>query len=149
MIGKRLLNSNMVNFHPLTAETGWRVWGTPENFNGVRVLPSLLQRRRWTEVNQILHDVWPSAGLIYYIYIFGGSCPLTEFCQVQNSLCVQVLHSPVLAAWLHGTEAVGVSQTLRHGTRNEIMELSLLIIFNIRRHLYSEGGHHVGHRPTF
>jgi len=22
-----------------------------------------------------------------YIYIFGGCCPLTEFCQVQNSLC--------------------------------------------------------------
>ena len=24
---------NMVNFGPLTAEIGWRVWGTPENFN--------------------------------------------------------------------------------------------------------------------
>ena len=29
------------------------------------------------------------------IHIFGGSCPITEFCQVQNSLCVQVLHSPI------------------------------------------------------
>jgi len=47
---------------PLTAETGWRVCGTPANFNGVRVLASLLQRRRSTEVNQTLHDVWPSAG---------------------------------------------------------------------------------------
>ena len=26
---------------------------------------------------------------------FGGCCPLTEFCQVQNSLCVQVLRSPI------------------------------------------------------
>ena len=34
---------------------------------------------------------------------FGGSCPVTEFCQVQNSLCVQVLRSPILAALLHGT----------------------------------------------
>jgi len=34
-------------------------------------------------------------------------------------------------------------------TRNEIMELSLLIIFNIGRHLYSEGGHHVEHRLAF
>jgi len=24
----------------------------------------------------------------HYLYIFGGSCPVTEFCQVQNSLCV-------------------------------------------------------------
>ena len=36
-------------------------------------------------------------GLVHYIglYIFGGSCPITEFCQVQNSLCVQVLDSPI------------------------------------------------------
>jgi len=35
---------------------------------------------------------------------------------VQNSLCVQTLRSPVLAALLHGTRVVGVSQTLRRGT---------------------------------
>jgi len=51
-------------------------------------------------------------------------CPLTEFCPVQNSLCVQVLHSPILAALLHGIPAAGVSQTLRRGTRNGITELS-------------------------
>ena len=61
---------------------------------------------------------------MHYIYIFGSSCPLTEFCQVQNSLYVQVLHSPILEAVLHGTPAAGDSQTLRHGTRNGIMELS-------------------------
>ena len=63
-----------------------------------------------TEVNQTLHDVWPSP-LVHYIYIFGGSCPLTEFCQVQNSLYVQVSHSPspTLTALLHGTSAVGIS----------------------------------------
>jgi len=26
------------------------------------------------------NDVWPSPGLPRYIYIFGGSCPLTKFC---------------------------------------------------------------------
>jgi len=31
----------------------------------------------------------------YYIYILRGSCPLTEFCHVQNSQCVQVLRSPI------------------------------------------------------
>ena len=42
--------------------------------------------------------------------------------------------------------SVGVSQTLRRGRWNGITELSLLVIFNRGRHLYSEGGHHVGHR---
>ena len=97
-IGNNVLNSNisstcphnMVNFGPLAAEIGLPVWGTPANFNGFRVLASLLQRRRSTEVNQTLHYVWPSPGLVRYIYTFGISCPLTEFCQVQNSLCVHL-----------------------------------------------------------
>ena len=66
---------NMVNFGPLAAEIRWRVWGTPANFNGFRVLASLLQRRRSTEVNQTLHYVWPSPGLVRHIYTFGISCP--------------------------------------------------------------------------
>jgi len=49
-IGKNLLNNNvyhtwpykMVNFGSLAAEICWRVWGTPENFNGFRVLSALL-----------------------------------------------------------------------------------------------------------
>jgi len=80
---------------------------------GFGVLASLLNSHRSTEVNQTLHDVWPSPGLVHYIYTFGGSCPLTEFNQVQNSLCVQVLRSPILAALLDGTRVVGVSETLR------------------------------------
>ena len=55
--------------------------------------------------------------------VFWGPCPLTEFCQVQNSLCVQVLRSPILAALLHDTRAPAASQTLWHGTRNGITEL--------------------------
>jgi len=105
-IEKKLLNSNIsstcprntVNFGPLAAEIGSGVLGTPANFNGFRVLASLLQRRRSPEANQTLHDVWPLPRLVHYIYIFGSSCPLMEFCQVQNSLCVQVLRSPVLVA---------------------------------------------------
>jgi len=71
-IGKKMLNSNisstcphnMVNFGLLTAEICWRVLGTPANFNGFHVLASLLQRRPSTRVNQTLHDVWPSPGLV-------------------------------------------------------------------------------------
>jgi len=121
-IGKELLSSsmssecphNMVNFSPLPAEIGPVVWGTPGNFNGFLVLASLLQRHCSTEANQTLHDVWPSPGLVDYVYVFGGCCPVTEYCQVQNSLCVlQVLRSPILAALLHGSRAMGASQTLR------------------------------------
>jgi len=45
-------------------------------------------------------------------YILGGSCSLTESCQVQTSFCAQILRSPILAALLHSTPALGVSQTL-------------------------------------
>jgi len=112
----------MANFGPLAAEIGSGVWGTLANFNGFCILASLLQHS--PEANQTLHNVWPSPGLLHYVYIFRGSCPLTEFHHVQNSLCVQVLRCPILAALLHGTPAAGVSQTLWHGTRNGIMELS-------------------------
>jgi len=101
---------NMVNFGLLAAETVSLVWGTRANFNGFRLLDSL-QRRCSPEANQTLHDVWPSPGLLHHIYIFGGSCPLTEFRHVQNSLYIQVLRCPILAALLHGTPADGVSQT--------------------------------------
>jgi len=66
---------NMLNFGPLTAEICWGVWGTPANFNGFHVFASLLDRRRSTDVNQTLYGVWPSPGLVYYVYISGGSCP--------------------------------------------------------------------------
>ena len=58
-----------------------------------------------------------------YIH-FWGSCPVTEFCQVQSSFCVQVLRSPILAALLHDTRVVGVSQTA---------------VLSRGRHLYSAG----------
>jgi len=94
----------MVNFGPLAAEIGPVVWGTPANFNGFRFSAALLQRCRSTEANQTLHGVWPSPGLVHYIYIFRGSYPVTEFCQVQNSLCnLHVLRSGILVALLHGT----------------------------------------------
>ena len=109
---------------PLTAGIGWRVWGTPGNVNGFRVLALLLKRRRSPEADQTLHDVWSFPVLVLYTYIFRVFCPVMEFCQVQTSLCVQVLSSPILAALLHGTRPVGVNQTLRRGIRNGISELS-------------------------
>jgi len=103
----------MVNFGPLAAEILSLVWGTPANFNDFRVLASLLQRRRSTEANQTLHGVWPLPRLVDYVYIFGGCCPVTEFCQVQNSLWVfQVLRCPIGSVTARRSSS-GRDQTLR------------------------------------
>ena len=114
---KKLLKSNIsstcpdntANFGPLATEIGSRVWGTPANFNGFSVLASLLQWRRSTDANWTLHGVWPSPGLVHYIvlYIFWGSCLLTEFRHMQYALCVQVLRSLILTALLDSTPAPG------------------------------------------
>jgi len=112
----------MVNFGPLAAEICWRVWGTPANFNGFRVLAALLHRRRSTEVNKTLRDVWLSPGLVHYIYILGDLVPWRNFdtCKIHFASKSCVL---VLAGSLHGTPAVGLSLALRRGTMNGITEL--------------------------
>ena len=63
---RQLYFLHLVNFGQLAAETGWWVWSTPANFNGFRVLASLLHQRRSTEVNQALREVWTSPGLVHY-----------------------------------------------------------------------------------
>jgi len=67
--------NNMVNFGTLMAEIGWRVWGTPSNFNRFCVLALLLHWCHSKEVNQTLHDVWPSPGLVHYVYILRALAP--------------------------------------------------------------------------
>jgi len=118
--------NNMANFGPLTAEIDSGVWGTLANINGFRVLPSLLQRRRSPEANKTLHDVWPSPWLAHYI--FGALAPDSlGFAYIgsvtarhSSSGCQPNWHKE----WNHGTFAGGTTY--------------------IR-----QGGHHVGHRPTF
>jgi len=59
---KNLLNTdtsstwphNKVNFGLLTAEICWRVWGTPSNFNGFRILAALLHGTLVVGVSQTL-----------------------------------------------------------------------------------------------
>jgi len=59
---KKLLNidtfstrpHNMVNFGLLTAEISWRVWGTPANFYGFRILAELLHGTLVMGVSQTL-----------------------------------------------------------------------------------------------
>ena len=93
-----------------------------------QVSPSVQRRKVWlmptagvpcsnaakTRNPMKLAGVTQTPGLVHYIYTFGGSCLVTEFCQVQNSLCIlQVLCSHILVALLQGTWALGASQTLQ------------------------------------
>jgi len=48
----------------------------------------------------------------------------TETSRPRPQPCIQILHSHILAALLHGTPAAVTSQTLGCATRNGIMELS-------------------------
>jgi len=130
---KNLLSSNISSTCPHSRLTsGWDQLGSlghPTNFNGFRVLALLLQRCRSPEANQTLHDVWPSPGLLEYIYIYiyfffrgllppDGISPHAEF-SFRPSLVFSYIGS-ITAQHSSGR----VSQTLRHGTRNGITELS-------------------------
>ena len=117
---------------------------TPANFNGVRVLASIVTAA--TSLNGNPPDfaqclaVCRAGILCIYFREFlppNGIVPGAKF-TLRPSLAFSCFDSVKC-----------VSQTLRHGTRNEITELSLMIIFNRGRHLYSKSGHHAGHRPTF
>jgi len=120
--------------------TGWDRFtslGHPTKFQRVSRLVFVTAATSLTGGQRNLHGVWPSPGLVHYIYIFRGSCPLTEFCLVQNKLSyigsVTARHSssgrqPNFAAWYnewnYGTFAEGAAY--------------------IRL-----GGHQFEHRPTF
>jgi len=105
---KNLLNSNisstcphnMANFGSLTTEICLPVWGIPANFNGFHFLPSLLQWRRSPKANQTFHDVWPSPGLVHYIYTFlGPLAPWRNFASFARCKIHFTSKSCVLLYW--------------------------------------------------
>jgi len=130
----------------LRPTSGWErfdVWGTPANFNGFRVLASLVERRRSPEANHALHDVWPSPGSLHYVYIFGGSSPWRNFaaCKLHfaSKSCVLLYwHCYCTALQQRGQPNFVVwYKEWNYGTFAEGATYIRL------------GGHHVGHRPTF
>jgi len=87
---------NMVNIDRPT--NGWDCFDSlfgapPAYFNGFRVFASLLRRRRSMEVNQTLHGLWPSPGLLHCV---GSSYAPMEFCHVQMHFAAK---SCVLLYW--------------------------------------------------
>jgi len=133
----------MVNFGILMADICWRVLGTPANFNGFRVLASLLHRYRSTAVIQTARCLAVS-GLVHYrpIYILRGLLP-TEFCQLQSSLCVRI---SLAFSYID-------SVTERHSSSGRQPKFAAWYKeWNYRT--FAEGatyirhsGHHVAHRP--
>ena len=133
----------MVNFGPLTAEIVSLVWGTPANFNGFRVMPSLLQRRRSLTGGQpifarCLAISWAGTLYIHFLGLLppDGILPRAKF-TLRPSLASSYIGSvtarhcssgsqPNFAAWCkewnYGTFAEGATYVRL-------------------------GGHHVGYRP--
>jgi len=147
---KKVLNSNisstcldkMVNFGSLTVEICWRVLGTPANFNRFRVMASLLHRRRSPEVNKTLQDIWPSPGLVHYVYILppNGILPAAKF-TLRPSLAFSCIGSVTARHSSSGRQSNFVAwykeyKEWNYGTFVEVATYIRL------------GGHHVGHRPT-
>jgi len=129
---------------PLAAEIGSGVWGTPANFNGFRVLASLLQWRCSPEANQTLHDAWPFPGHVRYIYIFGGLLP-------PDGILPRAKFTlrPNLAIFFI------VSVTARHSSSGRQLNFAAWYkewnygTFAQSTTYNQQGGHHVGHSPTF
>jgi len=87
----------MVNYGPLAAESGWRVWRAPANFNGLRVLASLLHRRRSVEVNQLKGTVFDGLAVSWagtlYIHFRGLLSPNGILSAAKFTLCPSLAFS--------------------------------------------------------
>jgi len=124
---------------------GLVVWGTSANFNGYRVLAALLQWRRSPEANQILHHVWPSPGLLHYIYISPGSCPLHEGILPGAKFTLR----PSLAFSYSGNVTARHSSSGRQPNFAARYKEWNYATFAEGATYIRQGGHHVGNWPTF
>jgi len=90
---------DMVNFGLLTAEISWRVWGTPANFNGFRVLAVLLRGTLVVGVSQILQR-WTEGAT----YIGQGGHHVGHWAGPHSSVwrlsLIKTLNKHEAAAWL-------------------------------------------------
>ena len=106
------MSSQYGKLRPISGCDRFTSLGHPSKFQRVSRVGFVTVPMSLKDVNQTLHDVWPSPWLVRYVCVSGGACLLTEFCKMQNSLCVQVLRSPILAALMHVTGAAGASTKL-------------------------------------
>ena len=83
-IGKKLVKEQYLprmssQYGELWPTSGWDRFcclGHPCKFQQVSRLDFVTAA---TSLNRSQHDIWPSPGLVHYIFIFGSSYPVTEF----------------------------------------------------------------------
>ena len=139
---------NVVNCGPLMAEIGWQVWGTQANFNGFRVLASLQHRRRSTRSTEFYTMFGRLLGW-YTIHTFSGAL------STNGTLPgAKFTLRPSLAFSYIGSVTVRQSSSGRHDHPNFAAwdkEGNYRTFAPPLRHLMyiRQGGHYIGHRPTF
>jgi len=134
---------NMMNFGPPMAEICWRVWATPANFNGFRVLALLLQWRHSTEVNQTSHRClaisWTGTLYIHFPVLLphNGILPRAKFTLLPTHVFCNIgsITAPHSSSG-HQQNFVTSYKEWNYGT---FAEGAIYIRL---------GGHHVGHWPT-
>jgi len=136
---------NMVNFGPLTAEIGWRVWGTPANFNVFRVFTSLLQQHHSPEAFQIqtLHGLAISLAHTPYIHLRGLLHADRIFPGAKFTLHLSLTSSNVgsVTAWHTSSERQPkFAACYKEWNYRTFAETATYIRL---------GSHHTGYRPTF
>jgi len=97
----------MVNVSPLMAEIGWRVLDTPANFSeGFVTAPTSLNGGQPHFARCLAVSRAGTLSIHFWALLFpNGILPGAKF------TLHPMLRYPILAALLHGTRAVGVSQT--------------------------------------
>ena len=70
------------------------------------------------------------AVLVHYIYVFGGSCPLMQFCHVQWSSG----HQPNFAAFSRGRHLYSAGRPSRWASAHILVDVCLYVRMSIRSH---------------
>jgi len=131
---------NTVNVGPLTAEIGWRVWGTPANFNVTKF--QRVSRCCFVTAPTSLNGGQPNFALCLSV---AWACTLGQYIRFWGLLPpngilqgAKFTLRPSLAF-----SYVGIV-TARHSSSGRQPNVAAEGATYIR-----QGGHHVGHRPTF
>jgi len=93
---------NMVNFYPLAADICWRVWSTPANFNGFRVLAALLHGTLVVGVSQTLPRWTDGATYIRQGGHHVGHWPHSSWTFFASSYCWDVTGGNLSKTWWFG-----------------------------------------------
>ena len=137
----------MVNFGLLTAEICWRVWGSPANFNGFRVLAALLHGTLAVGVSQtavlnrgrLVYSAgrpsrWALAHISSYYYVF-TAVYLMVFCRRWSLRMEKGFWDWVIlvhAAWEFPPESWRCIQRWAEFPRSSVFQLSLMLALIMR-----------------